>query len=667
MLVDSPVTSLPAVGESTAGKLAKLGINSVFDLLYHLPFRYEDRSLISNVKQVQAGEAVTIIGQISGIKNAYTKTGKIIQLASITDDSGSLSVLWFNQPFLQRVLKKGQQVALYGHVDFYQNKPALMSPDYEIPRSDGSLLHMGKIVPIYPETARLTSKWLRTRFSALLNNLPTSEILPPNLISPNWSQALKLVHQPESLEKVLLGKKRLAYDELFLLQLAAQLRKKSWGKTKLSHPFSIDQDRVLQFINTLPFSLTPSQNQSIKDILSDLASTKPMNRLLEGDVGSGKTVVAAVAAYVTQLNGFQTLLMAPTQILATQHFQTLTALFHPLNINVSLLTGSSKLTTEKSATCNIFVGTHALLSTKNQNLYQKVGLVVIDEQHRFGVAQRSLAAKLGSSPHTLTMTATPIPRTVALTMFGDLDLSVLSDKPLGRKTIKTWVVPESKRGSGYAWIQKEIITPGQQVIWICPFINDSETLTSVKAASSVFDQLKKDFPRLKLGLLHGKLTSKDKDEIISRFRAGDYHILVATPIVEVGLDIPNATLMVIEGAERFGLAQLHQMRGRVGRSDLQSYCLLFTTTDTESKRLKALEQHSSGLQLAEIDLKLRGPGEVYGDAQHGFPQFKVADYSDVALVEKAAADAKATLPVLDQYPLLKKLIKEDKITLIQPN
>jgi ATP-dependent DNA helicase RecG len=461
------------------------------------------------------------------------------------------------------------------------------------------------------------------------------------------------------------AKDRLAFDEIFLLQLISIMRKTAWTDTRLSHPFTLDQESVLQFINSLPFSLTSSQNQAIKDILSDLKNTKPMNRLLEGDVGSGKTVVAAVAAYVTYLNGFQTLLMAPTQILAEQHYQTLSALFGHLGLKISLITGTRKVSSKLLSESHIVIGTHSLIS--NTRTFDRSGLVIIDEQHRFGVAQRALAGSLGKSPHILTMTATPIPRTVALTMYGDLDISILSEKPAGRLPVKTWVVPESKRRSAYQWIAGQISQNQGQAFIVCPFINDSETLTSVKAATAEFDRLKSVFPTLSLGLIHGKLKSKEKDRVINQFRKGEISILIATPVVEVGLDIPNAAVMVVEGAERFGLAQLHQLRGRVGRSSAQSYCLLFTSDGSISPRLKAMERYNSGLELAETDLKLRGPGEIFGTAQHGFPEFKVASYTDLALIEAARAEAEKVFPHLKTYPVLRALIKEDKIQLVQPN
>ncbi len=647
MKLTDPVTNIPGVGTIMAKKLANLEIYNIFDLLYHLPFRYEDRRLVSPAARVQVGETLTIIGRITRVTNVFTKNGKRLQTATVTDGSGALPVIWFNQTYLARVFKEGDTVSLYGKVDFFNRKPTLISPEYDFSTE-------AKIIPVYPETAGLSSKWLRAKIHSLLDQMhkvsPFAPLDAQGLSLCAWPTAIKNIHFPESLDQVPLARQRLTFDELFLLQLSALERKKQWSKTQLSHPFAVDQQKVLHFISSLPFTLTPSQNQAIKDILSDLSKSYPMNRLLEGDVGSGKTVVAAIAAYIAHLNGFQTLLLAPTQILAQQHFQTLSA----LGLKTGLITGATKNYEPITNNSAVIVGTHALLS-KNLKL-DHIGLVVIDEQHRFGVAQRALVAAKGNSPHILTMTATPIPRTVALTLYGDLDLSILDSVP-GRIPIKTWVVPETKREAAYEWIKKQ----NTQVFVVCPFIEESESLTTVKAAKAEFVKLEKIFPDSRLGLLHGKLKAKDKELVLSKFRAGDYQILVTTPVVEVGIDIPSATVMVIEGAERFGLAQLHQLRGRVGRSDAQSYCLLFS--ETPSPRLKSLEIHHSGAELAEIDLKLRGAGNIYGTSQHGIPHFKIAKYEDFTLIPPARAAAVEILPNLDKYPLLQDLVKKDRIIL----
>jgi ATP-dependent DNA helicase RecG len=670
MTLSSPVTAISGIGEVLSKKLERLQIYTVFDLLYHLPFRYEDRSRIVKTTSVQAGETATVIGTIDKIKNTYTKNGKFIQTASITDSSGSLAVIWFNQMFLSRTIPPGTNIALYGKVEFYNHKPTLFAPEYEvinsslnIESSTSSLIHTGRLVPVYPETAGVTSKWFRNKIFHLLNTLDLSDFYPLPPDYQNLASSLRNIHFPSTLSDIETFRRRLAFDELFLLQTTALLRKDSWKKTKLSHAFAVNREKVDDFISSLPFTLTQSQSQSVSEILSDLKLSHAANRLLEGDVGSGKTVVAAIAAYVAHLNGFQTLIMAPTQILAAQHHQTLTGLFQPFRIEIGLITSNSS-SKMKNSELEIVVGTHAILS-KNFS-FDRIGLVVIDEQHRFGVAQRALATQIGKTPHVLTMTATPIPRTVALSLYGDLDLSVLNQVPTGRLPIKTWVVPENKRQAGYMWIEKQITENKTQCFVVCPFIDDSETMTSIKSATTEFNKLKEIFPKLKLGLLHGKLKSDQKNSVINSFRSGETQILVATPVVEVGIDIPNATIMLIEGADRFGLAQLHQLRGRVGRGSEQSYCLLYST-EPDLTRLKAMQTHNSGLELAEIDLRIRGPGQIYGIAQHGSPQFKIANYSDLSLIEQTKLHSQKIFSNLQKYPVLRSLIKEDKISIVQPN
>jgi ATP-dependent DNA helicase RecG len=433
-------------------------------------------------------------------------------------------------------------------------------------------------------------------------------------------------------------------------------RKLNWNKNLVSNPYSVEKfrDKIENFIIKLPFKLTNAQKRVIEEIFDDLAKSKPMNRLLEGDVGSGKTVVSAIAMYLSYLNGFQSVLMAPTEILAQQHYKTILQLLTPLKIKIGFATGNEK---KKIDDFDVMVGTHAVLEKGIS--FEKLGLVVIDEQQRFGVEQRALIRGKGKNPHLLTMTATPIPRTIALTLYGDLDLSILDEMPVGRKQIKTWLVPPEKRNNAYSWIEKQIVDTKSQVFIVCPFIEESETMQTVKAASKEFENLKNNvFKNLKLGLLHGKMKAKEKEGVLEKFRTGKIDILVATPVVEVGIDIPNATIIVIEASERFGLAQLHQLRGRVGRGDKQSYCLLFTESLNPQtlERLKAMEKHNFGAELAELDLKLRGPGEIYGTMQHGRKMLKIASFSDFDLIQKVKREAEKIFPNLKNYPeLLEKL------------
>lgn len=479
------------------------------------------------------------------------------------------------------------------------------------------------------------------------------------------------------MENASLARERLAFDELFLMQIAAKKRRAQWQERQLGIQFEVKkyQKQIEDCINSLPFTLTGAQKNAIEKIESDFQKTTPMNRLLQGDVGSGKTIVAAISMYIAYLNGYQSVLMAPTEILAQQHYKTITKLLEPLGINVDIRTGSNKGKggsangkNKKESTPDILIGTHAVLSDKI--IFNKLGLVVIDEQQRFGVEQRSTIRQKGDNPHLLTMTATPIPRTVALTMYGDLDLSYINEMPHGRKEIKTWLVPPEKRNGAYDWIRKQINETHSQVFIVCPFIEPSETMQTVKAVNQEFERLRKDiYPDLKLGLLHGRQKAKEKSETLQKFRNGDFDILVATPVVEVGIDIPNATVIMIEAAERFGLAQLHQLRGRVGRGDKQSYCLLFTDSKNAqtSTRLKAMETSHSGAELAELDLKIRGSGDLYGTAQHGIPKLKAATFSDTTLIQKAKSAADEIFSTLSDYPSLNNYLDQTTSSNISPD
>lgn len=670
MNLKTPIRELYMVGPIYARRLKKLEIETVGDLLYHFPFRYIDYSLISPIKLIQPGETVTIKGKIISIRNEYTSRGKKIQKGIVADSTGSIEVVWFNQPFLVKTLKIGETINLSGKVDFWGRKIALISPEYEI---RNSTIHTGRLVPVYHETYGISSKWLRSRIAPLIKSIipQIEEFLPSEILRkynlPELSNALVQIHFPKDIKSAEISRNRFAFEELFLIQLAAFQRKAKWQQKKVTKKFFINQEKILEFIKNLPFELTSAQKRELRTILKDLASNKPMNRLLQGDVGSGKTVVAAAAIFVAFLNNVQSALMAPTEILAYQHFQTLNQLLTPLGVKITLLTGTSK---KIEGDFDLIVGTHALIYKRAK--FKNLGLVVIDEQHRFGVEQRGKLIEQGGTPHVLTMTATPIPRTIALTLYGDLDLSVLDEMPAGRQKVKTWVVPPQKREAAYRWIEKQIRETNSQAFIICPLIEESkyETLQTVRAVTSEFERLTKEvFPNLKLGLLHGRLKSKEKNKVLEDFKNRKLDILVSTPVVEVGIDIPTATIMMIEGAERFGLAQLHQLRGRVGRSNQPSFCLLFSEHHNEKslKRLKALERINIGMELAELDLKIRGPGEIYGIRQHGFLELKVADFSDLSLIKKTKRAAKEILPKLKNYPLLQEKLKEYIMKKIEPN
>jgi len=672
MNLQTPVATQGRVFKLYAKRLEKLGIQTFEDFLYHIPSRYDDFSLTSKINRVQPGEVVTIQGTVSEITNEFTKNFKRIQKAEIADETGTIEVIWFNQPYLTKIIHAQDKIAISGKIDWFLRKIVMQSPDYEIITSSPAI-HTGRLVPVYPETKGLTSKWIRRQTYNLIrdNRLQFTEYLPESTLKElelfSFSQAIEEIHFPKLPINAFKSRQRLAFDELFLLQLSAMHRKLNWNKNLTSNPFSVDKfnDKINEFINKLPFTLTNAQKRVVDEIFKDLALEKPMNRLLEGDVGSGKTVVSAIAMYLTFLNGFQSVLMAPTEILAQQHYQTVSKLLQPFKIKIGFATGSQKT---KLKDFDVMVGTHAVLE-KGIN-FERLGLVVIDEQQRFGVEQRALIRSKGKNPHLLTMTATPIPRTIALTLYGDLDLSILDEMPHGRKQIKTWLVPDEKRISGYSWIEKQIKETKSQVFIVCPFIEESETMQTVKAASKEFENLQENvFKNLKLGLLHGKMKSKDKEAILEKFRTGKIDILVATPVVEVGIDIPNATIIVIEAAERFGLAQLHQLRGRVGRGDKQSYCLLFTESKNPEtlERLKAMEIHNFGAELAELDLKLRGPGEIYGTMQHGRKMLKIASFSDFDLIQKVRKEAEKIFPNLNSFPKLLEKLKNVNLKKVSPD
>jgi ATP-dependent DNA helicase RecG len=659
-----------------AGRLEKLGIFTIGDLLLHLPSRYEDYSIISKMIAVQAGETVTVQGRVTDAKNQYLRSARIksIQKVTISDDTGSIELLWFNQPFLIRSIPIGSTISASGRVDVSTRTKSIKSPVFEVLlQNQNRTVHTGRLIPVYPETKGISSKWLRRQIHNLLEQYANdlNEYLPEEIINENnlwpYARAIKEVHFPKDLRSAEKAKERLAFDELLLLQLAANKRRTEWKSKKIAKSIKISEyaKDVDKLIKSLPFLLTDSQVKAIEEIKQDLSSQTPMNRLLQGDVGSGKTIVAAIAMYIAFLNGFQSVLMAPTEILATQHFKTIDSFLSKFDVKTSLITRSNKL---KKEDFDILVGTHAVLSEKIN--FSNLGFIAIDEQQRFGVSQRGTIRKKSENAHLLTMTATPIPRTVALTMYGDLDLSYLKEMPKGRIRIKTWLVPPEKRDAAYEWIRKQIIETKSQAFIICPFIEESESLQTIKAAKHEYESLSKDiFPDLKVGLLHGKLKALEKEEILSQFRKGIFDILVATPVVEVGIDIPNATVMMIEASERFGLSQLHQMRGRVGRGEKESYCLLFTDSQDaqNSRRLKGMETLYSGAELAELDLKLRGPGNMYGTSQHGLPNLKAATFSDTELIQKAKHVADKLFPSLTSYSELSKKVEEITIQTVSPD
>ncbi|MCX6811056.1 MAG: ATP-dependent DNA helicase RecG [Candidatus Berkelbacteria bacterium] len=668
MGLDTKVQFVHGVGPKMSERLDKLGIKMVRDLIYYFPRTYLDYTKVTKIGEIAApayGEArndnYTIKAKIINIANRRTSRRRFtVTEAVVADDTGSLKVVWFNQPYLEKMLKSGSEVILNGKISYdnFSGQLQMESP---------TRTNFPQIVPIYPETVGITSGYIGKLLKAISYQLSAvREYIPEEIIKKNQllpiQEAIKLLHFPESSQSIEKARERMAFDELFLFSLQKQLIKQEILIHK-APKMKIDEKFLKDFVESLPFKLTDAQKKSAWRIIKDLESDQPMNRLLNGDVGSGKTVVAAFAAAVVIKNGYRVALMAPTEILANQHFQTLTKILEPLGISVGLLTLANK---SDHNLPDIIVGTHALIQEKVK--LTNLGLVIIDEQHRFGVNQRDklLEVRNGLRPHFLSMTATPIPRTMSLVVFADLDVSVIDEMPADRKKIITRTVPPQGRDKSYEFIKDEV-QKGHQVFVICPLIEETETVKENlfeedrKTVTKESARLQKEvFPDLRIAMLHGKLKSKEKETIMANFKAKKSDILVSTSVVEVGIDIPGATVMMIENAESFGLAQLHQFRGRVGRNDLQSYCLLFSSSNSETARLRLsyMESISSGFELAEKDLESRGPGQMYGYVQSGFWDFRFADIGDRIMIEKATEAAKVVSQSIDKYPELVEKVGE---------
>jgi ATP-dependent DNA helicase RecG len=652
--LNADVTVLPRVGPRYAKTLERLGIQTLGDMLYHFPRRYDDYSKLKPINRLRFGEEVTVIGSVQSINTRKIRGGKSkLSEAVISDGSAALKVTWFNQPWITQRLKIGMQIVLSGKIDQYLGRLTMNNPEWE--SLEQKHLHTNRIVPVYPLTARITQRWLRNLMYKVISYwgprvvdpLPGSVLENADLV--NLETAIQQIHFPDSGEELKAARHRLAFDEIFLLQLGVLQQKRAWqGRT--AHRFEISDEWFTNQRGDLPFRLTGAQQKAIDDIRRDLASGHPMNRLLQGDVGSGKTVVAALAVAIVTSQSSQAAIMAPTSILAEQHYKNLLDILagdgDPLKEKeIRLMIGATPETEKSeireglaSGSIKLVIGTHALIEDPVE--FNDLQLVIIDEQHRFGVKQRAALRSKGTNPHLLVMTATPIPRSLALTIYGDLDLSVIDEMPPGRQAIETHVLYPRERERAYRLIHNHL-EAGHQAFIIYPLVEESDK-SEDKAAVEEQARLQEEiFPKYKVGLLHGRIKPSEKEEVMTHFRDGEYHILVATSVVEVGIDIPNATVMLIEGAHRFGLAQLHQFRGRVGRGGSKSFCLLIPQSSEafENDRLQAMAETNDGFALAERDLDHRGAGDFLGTRQSGFSELKLASLTDVKLIEKARRQA----------------------------
>ncbi len=678
--LDAPVTVVKGVSSATSARLARLGVKTVRDLLYFFPRRHLDYSQRRMISELEIDKEQTIVATVW--ESHVSKLGTLRSTEVILGDgTGNVRAVWFNQPFLAKNFRTNDLVVISGRVTEFKGQKVFESPEWEL-LEDKELIHTGRLVPVYALTKGLYPRQMRSLVRRVIDEwlCQVSDFLPLELRQRcgllDLSEAIAQAHYPDSYETKAEARRRLAFDELFLLQLGVLSKKREWQEGQPGNPFSIRPDEVTKFVSSLPFSLTKAQQRALDEIFGDLQKPKPMSRLLQGEVGSGKTVVATIALLVAAANNYQGAFMAPTEILAEQHFRNLCSLFARMGekvaedtnvayydglvsrrLGLALLTGSLGEKQRRtlyeeivSGRVDIVIGTHALIQKGLE--FSGLGMVVIDEQHRFGVLQRAALRQKGFNPHVLVMTATPIPRTLALTLYGDLDLTVIDELPPGRQRVQTqWLRPE-QRGKAYQFIHSRVVA-GEQAFIICPLIEGSDSVEA-RAALNEHERLSREvFPGLRLGVLHGRMTAAEKEKVMQSFRDGKLDILVSTPVVEVGIDVPNATVMLVEAADRFGLSQLHQFRGRVGRGNKRSYCLLLAEKPSVEgiERLRAIEQIYDGFALAEKDLELRGPGEFFGTRQSGLPDLRMAKLSDVALLETARSEA---MLLFQQDPCLEK-------------
>ena len=689
--LDTDLTYLKGIGSKRAEALRKLGLHTIYDLLYYFPARYEDRRVVKPIAQVEPGTKDSVCATVLfAPQTRKMGNNRNLTRVRVGDSSGRLDLQWWNQPFREKQFPVGTQLFLYGKISEFGGTLQMDAPEFEVMGDDDNGFQVGRIVPIYPLTEGMFQSAIRKAIFGALERCAESveDPLPSSTRShfdlPELAWSLRQIHFPDDLEQKEQARLRLVFEELFLLQVALAQKKIAAHTEEIGIRHQVPDEEIKGFLSKLPFKLTGAQKRVMNEIRKDLKSPRPMNRLLHGDVGSGKTIVAAYALWTAFATGHQGALLAPTEILAEQHYSTLYRVLEPLGVHVVLLEGSLRAAQKRRVQADIaegrahvVIGTHAIIQESIE--FHKLGVCVVDEQHRFGVMQRAALAQKGAGglrPDVLVMTATPIPRTMALTVYGDLDVSVLDELPPGRQPIKTVQIKPQSRERAYKIIRKEVGN-GRQAYVVCPLVEESEALAHLQAATVLAETLRhNELHDLRVGLIHGQMEVSERDEQMELFRAGMRDVLVSTTVIEVGVDVPNATVMLVEDAERFGLSQLHQLRGRVGRGEHPSTCILLGNpkTDEGRARLSVMTKTQDGFEIAEYDLNLRGPGEFYGTRQSGLPDFRLAniirDVDIIARAREAAFELVAADPHLqwDEHQVLKDALRRfwgDKLSLVQ--